>query len=271
MKKVVTVVQARSGSTRFPQKVMQDLYGLPVLIRQLERISRAKQVGTIVVATTTDPQDDALAALAQRHGYAVYRGHPTNLLERHFQAALLFDADLVVKIPSDCPLIDPEVIDLVIGTALLGNFDYCSNLHPASYPDGNDVEVMSFAALSIAREEAIKDFEKEHTTPFLWERPERFRLHNVVWPRALNLSMTHRLTLDYPEDLDLIRAVFEGLYPLHPRFAMADVIDYLTEFPHIFALNQKYAGVNWYRHHLHELSTITASETKLEYSHVSHA
>src|SRR4051812_42983440 len=160
------------------------LAGVPLLARMLERVRAAKTPIDVVVATTTDASDDAVAALTPRCDARVFRGHPTDLLDRHYQAAREAKADVVVKIPSDCPLIDPAIIDRVLGVwnGSAGAFDFVSNLHPATYPDGNDVEVMSMAALETAWREAKRPHEREHTTPFLWDQPAdqpaRFRLAN---------------------------------------------------------------------------------------------
>src|SRR5262245_53556832 len=153
---VVTVVQARTASTRLPGKVLLPLGGATVLQRMLERVARARRCGVVIVATTTDPEDDEIEAVCGHAGVGCYRGHPTDLLDRHYQVARALDAAAVVKIPSDCPLIDPAVIDRVIGAFLdaPGCWDYASNLHPPTYPDGNDVEICSAAALTAAWTEA---------------------------------------------------------------------------------------------------------------------
>lgn len=262
MSRIVTVIQARTGSSRLPGKVLLDLVGQPLLLRMVERVQAARWAGTIVVATTVEPSDDPIEALCLQHGLRCYRGSMEDLLDRHYQAGRLWNADAVAKIPSDCPLIDPAVIDRVFEYFLQNNFDYVSNLHPATYPDGNDVEIMTMSALETAWKEAQRPFEREHTTPFIWENPDRFSIGNVHWETGLDYSMTHRWTIDYPEDYAFIRAVYEELYPKNPRFGLQDVLDLTARRPDIFALNSRYAGVNWYRHHLHELKTITADQTR---------
>jgi spore coat polysaccharide biosynthesis protein SpsF len=200
------------------------------------------------------------------------------LLDRHYQAALECGlspqtdtapagpaADVVVKIPSDCPLIDPAVIDRVIGCHLEqpGRYDFVSNLHPATYPDGNDVEVMPLPALAAAWREADRPHEREHTTPFLWDRPGRFRVGNVRWETGADLSMSHRFTIDYPEDYAFVRAVYDALWtPERPRFGLGEILDLLAARPDVFELNRRYAGVNWYRNHLGELATVGAAQTR---------
>ncbi len=237
----------------------------PLLLRLLERISASKYSENIIVATTEEATDDVIEELVSNTGYACFRGHPTDLLDRHYKAAKEFGADVVVKIPSDCPLIDPEVIDRVI-TYYIENvekFDFVSNLHPATYPDGNDVEVMSFQALKTSWLNAAKDYEREHTTPFIWEQPDRFRIGNIEWETGRNYAMSHRFTIDYCEDYEFIARVYDELWSAEdPIFSLDDILQLLEAKPEIMQINSMYAGVNWYRHHLNELQTVTANETR---------
>jgi spore coat polysaccharide biosynthesis protein SpsF len=262
---MLTLIQARRGSSRLPDKVSLDLCGRPLLVRQVERVQRAKLVGRVAVITTTDASDDALVELCQRYGIEVFRGSALDLLDRHYQAALHFgETEGVVKIPSDCPLIDPAIIDKVLGVykETAGQYDFVSNLHPATYPDGNDVEAMTFAALETAWREAQRPLEREHTTPFFWENPDRFRLANVTWETGLDYSMSHRLTIDYAADYEFIKAVYKALYPTNPNFGLDEILTLLKQRPDIYALNADLAGVNWYRNHLDELKTVDAGNTK---------
>jgi len=261
--KIAVVVQARMGSSRLPAKVALPLAGAPLLFRMLERVRAAKTPFETVLATTTDPSDDIVRKLGADAGVRTVSGHPTDLIARHLLAAKEAGADVVVKIPSDCPLIDPSVIDRVLGVYEQGGFDFVSNLHPATYPDGNDVEVFSTELLALADREAKRPLEREHTTPFFWEQPERFRLGNVTWETGQNLSMSHRFTIDYAEDYTFIRAIYEALYrPERPIFSLGDILAYLDQHPDVFELNAKFAGVNWYRNHLDELKTVSKSETR---------
>lgn len=264
--RIVTVIQARTGSKRLPNKVMRPLAGMPLLVRMVERVLAAEHIGTVVVATTTEPADDPLADLCRTEGYPCYRGSVDDLLDRHYQVGRLYNAATVIKIPSDCPLIDPRLIDRIIEFYLdrSGEYDYVSNLHPATYPDGNDVEIMTMAALETAWREASLPLEREHTTPFLWERPERFRIGNVEWESGLDYSMSHRWTIDYEEDYRFISAVYEALYPVNPLFSLDDILDFLAANLKVEQLNRRYAGVNWYRHHLDELKTVSAGQTRQE-------
>ena len=262
---IVTVVQARMNSTRLPHKVILTLEDKPLLIRELERISLSSESGTVVVATSTEPADDPIFDLCIKEKINVFRGHPQDLLDRHFRVALEFKADAVVKIPSDCPLIDPRIISKVINfyKSNSGSFDYVSNLHPATYPDGNDVEVISFNALDDVWCNAEKNFEREHTTPYIWENPHLYSIGNVYWETGLDYSMKHRWTIDYEEDYLFIKEVFAELYPQNPNFSLNDILLLLERKPELKKINERYIGVNWYRNHLNELKTITSVNTRI--------
>jgi spore coat polysaccharide biosynthesis protein SpsF len=253
------------GSTRLPGKVLLPLAGKPLLFRIYERISAAESSGVIVIAVTEEENDDELVKLCDDNKILCFRGDSNDLLDRHYKAAVKYNADIVVKIPSDCPLIDPQVIDKVIMYYInnQNSFDFVSNLHPATYPDGNDVEVMSFGALETAWNDSIRWFEREHTTPFIWENPDKFRVGNVSWESGLDYSMTHRFTIDYQEDYDFIKAVYDELYTVERFFTLGDILNLLEERPELIKINEKYAGVNWYRDHIDELKTINPNQTKI--------
>ena len=257
---IVTVIQARTGSTRLPNKVLRPLVGKPLLARMVERVLAAELAGTVVVATTTDAADDPIAELCRVEGFLCYRGDAEDVLDRHFQAGRQYGAATVIKIPSDCPLIDPRAIDRVIAYYLAqpDEFDFVSNLHPPSYPDGNDVEVMTMDALATAWREATRPLEREHTTPYLWENPDRFRLGNVLWETGLDYSKSHRWTIDYEEDYQFIRTVYDALYPANPRFGLDDILAFVAANPPVAALNAHYAGQYWYRNHPGELKTVNS-------------
>lgn len=261
---ITIVVQARMSSTRLTGKVMLPILGEPLLFRMIERVKQIKHSVNIVVATSTEKSDNEIVHLCHDKNIMVYQGDLNNLLDRHYQVGLITGADVVVKIPSDCPLIDPSIIDKVIDFYLenSGDFDFVSNLHPATYPDGNDVELMSFKALEKSWNEATKPIELEHTTPYFWENPDKFKLGNVVWETGLDYSMSHRFTIDYEEDYQFIKRIYEELYPSKPKFTLDDILNLIALKPEIYNLNKKYLGVNWYRNHLSELTTINASQTR---------
>lgn len=244
---VVTIVQARMSSTRLPGKVMLPLGEAPVLAEQVRRLRLSKLVGRLVVATTTDPADDAIAQLCRSLGVDCFRGHPTDCLDRHFHAATLFRATVVVKVPSDCPLVDPRALDAVVDEFLKrrGVIDYCSNLHPPTWIDGNDVEAISMTALREAWREAVEADEREHTTPFLWRRPDRFCLANVTMPAGVDHSRHYRLVLDYEEDYRAIVSVFGAMRDLGREYTVDDIARYLERHPEIVSLNGHWIGDSW--------------------------
>jgi spore coat polysaccharide biosynthesis protein SpsF len=263
--KIVTVIQARMGSTRLPNKVMMPLAEKPLLFRMYERVAASKHSGKIIIAVTEEKIDEPIIKMCEENGIDYFRGSTNDLLDRHYKAALTFNPDAVVKIPSDCPLIDPKVIDKVLKYYIdnYNKFDFVSNLHPASYPDGNDVEVFSMNALKDAWLNAKKDLEREHTTPYFWENPEAFKIGNILWESGKDFSMSHRFTIDYPEDYDFIKRVYDELYDEDNIFSLDDILNLLGKKPDILKINEKYAGVNWYRNHLSELKTVSKNSTRI--------
>lgn len=258
----ITIVQARMSSTRLPGKIMKSILGKSVLEHQLERMSYSQNCGQIIVATSTNPKDDILELFCKEKGIEIFRGDENDLLDRHYQCAMKYQAKVIAKIPSDCPLIDYRIIDEVFEEFDSNNFDFYSNLHPATYPDGNDVEIFTIDALTRAVNEASRTLEREHTTPYFWENKDKFTQGNFVWDSGMDYSMSHRFTIDYQEDFDFIEAVFNHLYPMNAKFSLDDILELLENNPEIYELNVKFVGVNWYRNHLDELNSINENNTK---------
>ena len=262
--KIVIVVQARMSSSRLPGKVMLPILGESLLFRMTERLRMTRYKAQIVIATSEESGDDSIEKEASKIGVPCFRGSLNNLLDRHYQVAKQHNADIVLKIPSDCPLIDPKIIDQVLDFCFEnpGQYDFVSNLHPATFPDGNDVEIMTMDCIERTWKEATRQLELEHTTPYIWENPEKFRIGNVVLNTGNDYSMSHRFTIDYQADYEFIKAVFEELYPAKPEFSCEDILELLGKRPDIYQINAEYSGVNWYRNHLDELKTITPDQTK---------
>lgn len=233
--KTVIIVQARMTSTRLPGKVLLPLGGAPMLARLVERLRRVQRADSIVIATTSNVTDDPIADLCDQLSVHCHRGSEYDVLSRYAEAARLFDAKVVVRITSDCPLIDPSLVDKLIRTYLEGNCDYVSNMLPPTWPYGMAIEVFSGAALQQAHAQATQAAEREHVTPFFYCNPQRYRLRNVESP--LNLSH-HRWTVDTPEDYDLVRRLFESLHPIDPEFTLADILHLLDAHPEWLAINQ---------------------------------
>jgi spore coat polysaccharide biosynthesis protein SpsF len=267
--RIVVVVQARMGSSRLPGKVLLPLAGAPLLERMLERVLAAEEPDDLCLATTLAAEDEPIRELARRMRVPLVSGHPTDLLARHVQAGHETRADVVVKVPSDCPLIDPGVIDRVIGRfrQSADTVDFVTNLHPPSWPDGNDVEVIPMPVLELAWREAKRPLEREHTTPFIWERPDRFRLLNVESDLGSDLSKSHRFTIDYAEDHRFIAHVYDELWsPERPIFSLSDILALLAARPDIARLNERWAGQSWHLAHLDELASVALGPRGLHWT-----
>jgi spore coat polysaccharide biosynthesis protein SpsF len=207
--RTVAIIQARMGSTRLPGKVLLPLLGRPILSRVVERTARAGLVDEVVVATTVDPSDDPIVNLAVDEGWAVERGSENDLLDRYVRTARAHKADIVVRITSDCPLIDPTLIDQTIDAFVDGRGGYASNtLEPRTYPRGLDVEVVAREALEQAWRDDADPASREHVTPFLYRNPERFRLVRVSSPDD---QSAHRWCVDTSEDYELVRRIYDAL------------------------------------------------------------
>lgn len=244
--KVIAVVQARTGSTRLPGKVMKKICGKPMLLLMLERLSHSKLIDKIVVATTTNPNDDALYNMVKENNYEVFRGSELDCLDRHYQVGKKFHADYICKITSDDPLIDPVLTDKTINYFLKNSekFDYVSNVHPPTFPDGLDVEITHMSILEEAWKNATDSNDREHTTTFIWSNPSKFKIGNYINEDEKNLFVTDRWTVDYPEDFEFVKAVFEELYKEKKIFLMDDILILLTNKPEIRSINQKFVSKN---------------------------
>lgn len=209
--RTVGVIQARTGSTRLPGKVLLPLLGEPVLAHVVRRVARARLLDEVVIATTVEIGDDAIEELARVSGWACVRGSEADLVDRYLLAAHSHRADVVVRVTSDCPLIDPEVIDGVVAALVGGRADYASNtLPPRTYPRGLDAEALTVEALERADREDVDPASREHATPYLYGHPELFRLVPVPLPGGEDHADL-RWTLDTPEDYQLITAIYEEL------------------------------------------------------------
>jgi len=235
MNDTVIIVQARMTSTRLPGKVLLPIAGRPMLAYQLERLRRCARAQRIVIATTINASDDPIVAFCAAENVDCTRGAEHDVLSRYFEAASRFHAGTVVRVTSDCPLIDPALIDRAIATHAAGDCDYVSNMIEPTWPYGMAVEVFSMRALGEAQAEARDPAEREHVTPFIYWRPDRYRLRSLTMQPDLS---AHRWTVDTPEDFELVRRILTTLYPRRPEFTMDDVLALLAEHPDWSALNR---------------------------------
>ena len=233
------IVQARMTSSRLPGKVALDLVGESVLYRVVERLRESKKLDKIIVATSTEASDDPIVKLCEERDISCYRGPLNDVLGRYAGAAKEFGCDTVVRITCDSPLIDPSVVDQCIEAFENGGFDYVSNSPngPRTFPHGLDTEVFSADALERANKEATSQFDREHVTPYLYDREGTgFKIGPTVEAPFEYRSM-HRLALDYPEDYELIRKVYELFFTPGTIVDVPSVLAYLDEHPELSELN----------------------------------
>ncbi|MBF0164659.1 MAG: glycosyltransferase family protein [Magnetococcales bacterium] len=232
----IVITQARMTSTRLPGKVMRPILDKPLLAYHLERLRRIPSVDAVVVATTLNATDDCIEAFCHQNDIGVWRGPEDDVLTRYHGAAVAHGADVVVRVTSDCPLIDPEISDLVIRRFLenRATLDYVSNTVERTYPRGLDTEVFSRDALELAFREARQPHEREHVTPFIYQHPERFRIAQVTDARDRSED---RWTVDTPEDFAFVRRVLEALVPEQPEFGWHEVLAVLQRHPDWRMLN----------------------------------
>jgi spore coat polysaccharide biosynthesis protein SpsF len=240
--KTAIIVQARTTSTRLPGKVLLPLAGRPMLARLLERLAHVRRADLVLVATTTNRTDDPIAELCDAVKVDCFRGSETDVLGRYAGAARACGADTVVRVTSDCPLLDPAVVDEVI-TAFQTPppVQYASNMLEPTYPLGMAVEAFDVAVLREAHAQAIDPAEREHVTPFIYWRPQRYHLRSVRLPHD---HTRHRWTVDTAADYELVKLLFETLHAHKPAFTLQDLLDLAEEHPAWEQINQ---GISQHR------------------------
>jgi spore coat polysaccharide biosynthesis protein SpsF len=235
MSRIVAVIQARVGSTRLPRKVLADIAGETMLGRTVRRTRRANSIDEVTVATTDLAEDTAVVEEANRLAVRAIRGSENDVLDRYRKAAAAFDAAVVVRITSDCPLVDPAVVDVVVREFVdHPGADYCSNVMTRTFPRGLDVEVFSREALERAAAEARLPHHREHVTPYLYEQPDRFVLRSVEAEEDVSW---YRWTVDEAEDLALVRHIYAAFAP-NDSFGWHDVIDLVRSRPELATWNR---------------------------------
>lgn len=214
MNKVLAITQARSGSKRLPGKILEEINGKTLLQMHIGRVKSASLVSTLVIATTTNKEDDVVEKLCSNFDIICFRGSEDDVLDRFYQAAKSHEADYIVRLTADCPLIDPVLIDEVISNAITSSADYCSNTLKPTFPDGQDVEVFTFNALKLAWEQAALLSEREHVTPYIWKN-STFNKGNLFKSVNVYASDTDyskvRLTVDERQDLEVIRFLVNAI------------------------------------------------------------
>lgn len=232
--RVVAIIQARMGSTRLPNKVLADVNGQPMLRILINRLKLAPELDAIVIATTDNPYDDVLEDWAIKEGIPCFRGSENDVLDRFYACAKKYQADIIVRITADDPLKDGGIISQLV-THLIQNasLDYYSNTIKPTYPEGLDIEVFRFSALTLAHKQAKSLSEREHVTPYIWKNPHIFSLENLEFKRDLS---HWRWTVDKPEDLAFIRAIWSQ-FSDRPNTSFLEIIAYIDKNPELMAMN----------------------------------
>ena len=230
---ILAILQARTSSSRLPGKVLRPLLGHAMILRQMERLERSREIDKLVLATSTDESDDTLTSVVEADGYAVYRGSLDDVLSRYHACAAQYGATHIVRITGDCPVIDWRVTDAVIARHVAEGNDYTYTTE--RFPDGLDTEVMTCTALAQAYQEAELSSEREHVTLYFRNHPELFRIGNVD---AEENYGGMRWTVDEPRDFAFIEAVYSELFPSNNDFSMQDILQLLSARPEFGEINR---------------------------------
>ena len=234
---ILAIIQARMSSTRLSGKVLLPLGNKTVLENVCQRVSRSKRIDKTVVAATTNPNDDKLVSLCEEKGIAVERGSEKDVLDRYYKVAKKYSPDYVIRITADCPLIDPRVIDQVIALHFKEQNDYTTNAYyiNETYPDGEDVEIVSINALAQAWQRAKPSWQREHPTQYITQNPQKFKIGNLVYKENLR---NKRWTLDEPGDYLFFKEIYQALDSVN-NFSMEDVLKYLKMHPELEKTNHQ--------------------------------
>jgi spore coat polysaccharide biosynthesis protein SpsF len=231
---IAAIVQARMGSTRLPGKVLKKISGEPMLWHLVNRVKKSRYIDTVIIAATEDKKDEAIEIFANEYHLGIYRGSENDIVDRYYNAARKYDADVIVRIWGDCPLIDPEIIDKTIEQFLSYNANYANNSNPPTFPFGMTIEIYSFSTLERIWKETNDPFFREYPFEYIYANKESFK--TVYVKNDVDLSDIH-LTVDYIEDFELITKIFEELYSERLVFNMKDILDLIDKHPELRAIN----------------------------------
>lgn len=235
--KIVAIIEARYNSTRLPGKVLMPINGQSMLARIVQRLKLARTIDDILVATTDSTSDDAVVEAMRYIGTNTFRGSETDVLDRVVKAAASIEADIIVEITGDCPLVDPGLVDKIVGDFLVGGADFVSNILPHTTPRGTDVRVFRTSDLAEINRTSRDPADHEHVSLHFWEHLDGYVCRNVEMDLPEVVSEI-RLTVDTPEDLEFVRAIYSGLYDRNPAFSLVDVLDFLNANPSLLEINR---------------------------------
>lgn len=226
--KICAIVQARMGSTRLPGKVLREIMGKPMLLYLINQVNGSTFINDLIIATTTKKEDDAIESFAGIYSFKVYRGSENDIVDRFYNAGKICNADIVVRIWGDCPLIDPKLIDKSLEKFIDTNYDYANNFNPPTYPAGMNFEVYSFTSLKKIWEKTNDPFYREYPFEYIYAHENSFK--TFYDKNDVNLSHIN-LTVDYIQDFELITKIFEELYKKDLFFQLKDILEFLNKYP----------------------------------------
>ena len=237
--KIVAIIQARMASSRLPGKVMKEIAGQPMLLHVVKRARMATKINDVVVATTVDSQDDVIEEYCHQNQIPVYRGSELDVLDRYYQTAKEYNAEVIVRLTADCPVLDPGVIDRLVNEFIKADVDFAANRLPPpfkrTYPIGLDAEVCTFTALGKAWHEAKAKHEREHVMPYFYEEPGRFKILQI--DNDVDYGYL-RWTVDTEQDLELVRKIFSA-FNGRLDFGFSDILDLINQHPEFQLINQQ--------------------------------
>jgi spore coat polysaccharide biosynthesis protein SpsF len=250
LNKILIIVQARISSTRLPGKVLKKVIDKPLLWYVVKRLNEVKSPNKIIIATGDYETNKVIVDFAKNLNLDYFIGSENDVLDRYYQTAKAFNGDIIVRITSDCPLIDPDIIDQLLIEFKKGTYDYISNVHPPTYPDGYDTEIFTFNALETAWKEAKLPSEREHVTPYIWKNKDnKFKIKNFKHSEDLS---KYRLTVDTHEDFKLISIIVKFFHDNWTTFRMRDVIKFLEDNKELLKINIQYQRDEGYTKSLEE-------------------
>ncbi len=239
-KRIVAIIQARTGASRLPEKTLKHLLDKPIFVHVFERVSRSKQIHEMVIATSSEPSDDRIADICKEHDITCFRGDLNDGLSRYHEAACSSGAEIIVRITADCPLIDPEIIDRTISFFAnnIGSIDYTSNIEPPTFPDGLDVEVFTFEALDEANKKAVLISDREHVTPYM-----RKHMKKATYALLDKDYSNLRWTVDTKEDFEVVETIYKHFGSSIAEVGMNEILGFLEDNPGIrYAAPSQFTG-----------------------------
>ena len=233
---VTAIIQARMGSSRLPGKVLKEVNGKPLLLHQIERLKTCRWIDQLLVATTNEQQDNQIVEFCEKYNINVFRGSENNVLERYYKAWEKFGGETIVRLTSDCPIIDAEIVDETIKYYLNNNFDYVSNTLERTFPRGLDTEVFSADALKVSYNAAILERDKEHVTPYIYTNPDKFKMGSY---KGQTDYSQYRWTVDTAEDFELIERLLNAYIGKENELNLITAVNLMKENPAWFEINRE--------------------------------